>query len=101
MVIPNYTYLKLKMPGPKGINTVRPSFEHAFKCDVECVEHTEVLALDEALMADMEKLANKALGSPNKHSGSFEATEHTKAMPLDPNTPEGKMLRVSSSVDLK
>jgi hypothetical protein len=29
------------------------SIEHAFDCDVECVEHTEALALDEALMANL------------------------------------------------
>ena len=41
MAIPNYTYLKLKMPGPKGVITVGSSFEHAYECDVECVEHAE------------------------------------------------------------
>ena len=41
IAIPNYTYLKLKMPGPKGVITVGSSFEHAYECDVECVEHAE------------------------------------------------------------
>ena len=27
MVVPNYTYLKLKMPGPNGVITVSGSFE--------------------------------------------------------------------------
>ena len=39
MAIPNYTYLKLKMPGPKGVITVSSSIEHAYECDVECVEY--------------------------------------------------------------
>jgi hypothetical protein len=26
MVVPNYTYLKLKMPGPKGVITVGPTY---------------------------------------------------------------------------
>jgi hypothetical protein len=26
MVIPNYTYLKLKMPGPNGVITVGPTY---------------------------------------------------------------------------
>jgi hypothetical protein len=30
MAIPNYTYLKLKMPGPKGIITVKGNFEQAY-----------------------------------------------------------------------
>ena len=33
MAIPNYTYLKLKMPGPNGIITVSSAFSHAFACD--------------------------------------------------------------------
>jgi hypothetical protein len=47
MAVPNYTYLKMKMPGPNGVITVGSSTEHAFDCDVECVEHAEALALDE------------------------------------------------------
>jgi hypothetical protein len=50
MAVPNYTYLKMKMPGPKGVITVDWSIEHAFNYVVECVEHAEALALDEALM---------------------------------------------------
>jgi len=38
VAIPNYTYLKLKMPGPKGVITVSSSYEHAYECDVECAE---------------------------------------------------------------
>ena len=49
MAVPNYTYLKMKMPGPKGVITIGSSFEHAYECDVECVENAEALALDEAL----------------------------------------------------
>jgi hypothetical protein len=72
MAVPNYTYLKMKMPGPKGVITVGSSIEHAFDCDVECVEHAEALARDEALVAN-----------------------------LDPAAPEGKALRVSSTLDPK
>jgi hypothetical protein len=101
MAVPNYTYFKMKMPGPKGVITVGSSIEHAFNCDVECVERTEALALDEALVASMEKLVNEDLNSTAKHVGSFEAAEQTKEVPLDPTAPEGKALRVSSTLDPK
>jgi hypothetical protein len=101
MAVPNYTYLKMKMSGPKGIITVGSSIEHAFDCDVECVEHAEALALDEALVAIMEKLVNEDLDSTAKHAGSFEAAEQTKEVHLDPDAPEGKALRVSSTLDPK
>jgi hypothetical protein len=101
MVVPNYTYLKMKMPGPKGVITVGSSIEHAFDCDVECVEHAESLALDETLVPDLEKLANTSPDSSTKHAGSFEIAEQTKEVPLDPAASEGKTLRVSSTLNPK
>jgi hypothetical protein len=101
LAVPNYTYLKMKMSGPKGVITVGSSIEHTFDCDVECVEHAEALALDETLVTDMEKLANEGPDSSSKHAGSFEAAEQTKEVPLDPSAPEGKALRVSSTLDPK
>jgi hypothetical protein len=84
MAAPNYTYLKMKMSGPKGVITVGSSIEHAFDCDVECVYHAEALVLNESLVAGLERLANEGLDSPVKHAGSFEAAEQTKEVPLDP-----------------
>jgi hypothetical protein len=65
------------------------------------VEHAEELSLDEALVASMEKLVNEDLDSTTKHVGSFEAVEQTKEVPPDPAAPEGKALRVSSTLDPK
>jgi hypothetical protein len=101
MAVPNYTYLKMKMSGPKGVITMGSSIEHAFDCDVECVEHAEALTLDETLVTDMEKLANEGPDSSTKHAGSFKAAEQTKEVPLDPASPEGRVLRVSSTLNLK
>jgi hypothetical protein len=101
MAVPNYTYLKMKMSGPKGVITMGSSIEHTFDCDIECVEHAEALALDETLVTDMEKLANEGPDSSAKQARNFEAAEQTKEVPLDPAAPEGKMLRVSSTLDPK
>jgi hypothetical protein len=101
MAVPNYTYLKMKMSGPKGVITLGSSIEHAFDCDIECVEHAEALAFDEALIANLEKLVNEDLDSSAKHVGSFKAAKQTKEVPLDSTTLEGKALRVSSTVDPK
>jgi hypothetical protein len=65
------------------------------------VEHAEAQALDEALMANLEKLVNEELDSATKHAGSFEVAEQTKEVALDPAAPEGKALRVSSTLDPK
>ena len=66
MAVPNYTYLKLKMPGPKGVITIGSSFEHAYECDVECVERAEAQAEDEALAATLDKMASEALDSTHR-----------------------------------
>jgi hypothetical protein len=46
-------------------------------------------------------MVNEDLNSAAKHAGTFEAAEQTKGVPLDPSTPEGKALRVSSTLDPK
>ena len=38
MATPNYTYLKLKMPGPNVIITMSSAFSHALACDHEHYE---------------------------------------------------------------
>jgi hypothetical protein len=35
MAVPHYTYLALKIPGPKGVITVKGSFEVSDTCDKE------------------------------------------------------------------
>jgi hypothetical protein len=81
MVIPNYTYLKMKMSRTKGVIIVGSSIEHAFDCDVECVEHVEALVLDEAFIVNLEKLVNEDLESSSKHADSFKAAEQTQEVP--------------------
>jgi hypothetical protein len=87
----------MKMLGPKGVITVGSSIEHAFDCDVECVEHAEALVL----VTNLEKLVNEDLDSSAKHAGSFEAAEQTKEVPLNPAALGGKALRVSSTLNPK
>ena len=94
MAVPNYTYLKMKMPGSKGVITVSPSFEHTYEYDVECFEHAEALAEDEALAADLEKMANQAIDTTHQNAGSFGPAEGVKELPLDPNCPDGKALKI-------
>ena len=101
MAIPNYTYLKLKMPGPKGVITVGSSFEHAYECDVECVEHIEALALDEALAVQLQGMAEEAMDSKQRHAGTFEPAEGTKDVPLNPKTSDSKTLKISATLSSK
>jgi hypothetical protein len=90
MAVPNYTYLKLKILGPKGVITVRPSYEHAYECDIECVEHGEAIAEMTTLAADLDGLT-KEIPNPKCHAGNFEPIEDIKLVPLDPTSSDGKV----------
>jgi len=100
MAIPNYTYLKVKMPETKGIITVSSSYEHAYECDVECVEYGEAVESSTELTSKLEALAAEAL-EPKRHAGSFEPAERTKKIPLDPSNSDGKVLTISIDLDPK
>jgi hypothetical protein len=100
MAIPNYTYLKLKMPGPKGVITVGPTYRHAYECDVECVEYAEALAESEALIADLDCLSKEA-PDVKRHAENFEPAEAVKSVPLAPINDAGKKVGIGSELDLK
>jgi hypothetical protein len=90
----NYTYLKLKMPGPNGVITVGPTYRHAYECDVECMEYAE------ALIADMESLP-KEVPDAKCHAGNFKPVEAVKSVPLDPSNDASKQIRIGSKLDPK
>jgi hypothetical protein len=100
MVVPNYTYLKLKMSGPNGDITVGPTYRHAYECDVECVEYAEALTESEALIADLESLP-KEVPDAKRHTDNFEAAEAVKSVPLDPSNDTSKKIRIGSELDPK
>ncbi|XP_066316630.1 uncharacterized protein [Miscanthus floridulus] len=58
MAVPNYTYLKLKMPGPNGVITIESTYEHTYDCDVECIEYAEALVEAETLIVDLDRLGS-------------------------------------------
>jgi hypothetical protein len=100
MAVPNYTYLKLKMPGPIGIITVGSTYRHAYECDVECVEYAEALAESEALIADLERLSKEAPDA-KWHAGNFEPAEAVKSVSLNPSNDTNKKVRIGSDLDPK
>jgi hypothetical protein len=94
MAVPNYTYLKLKMPGPNGVITVGPTYKHAFECDVECVEYAE------ALIADLES-PSEEVPDIKRHAGNFEPAETVKSVPLDSSGDASKQIRIDSELGPK
>jgi hypothetical protein len=100
MVVPNYTYLKLKMPGPNGVITVGSMYRHAYECDVECMEYAEALTESEDLITDLESLS-KEVPDAKRHTDNFELAEAVKSVPLDPSNDASKQVRIGSELDPK
>ena len=100
MAIPNYTYLKLKISGPGAVITVGTSFQHAYECEVECCNHAVAIVASGELAA-IKKEVTKEAHDPKKSTGSFEPVEGSKEVLIDPGSPEGKMVRISTAVSSK
>jgi hypothetical protein len=88
------------MPGPKGVITIGPSYEHVYECDVECVKHGEAILKSATLAADLDGLS-KEIPDPKRHVGNFEPAEDVKPVPLDPTSSDEKALKVSATLDPK
>ncbi|XP_066361242.1 uncharacterized protein [Miscanthus floridulus] len=100
MGIPNYTYLNLKIPGLSGVITVGTSFQHAYECEVECCDHaTAIVASGE--LAAIKKEVTKEAPDPKKSIGSFEPMEGSKEVLIDPDSPNGKVVRIGTTLSSK
>ena len=101
MAIPNYTYLKLKMPGPNGVITVGSAFSHAFTCDHEHFElTTAVINLFE--LPWLRESSTPVVPDCNKPTSSmaFCPLKETKAVGIDPTDPT-KTVRIRTKLPAK
>ncbi|XP_066381346.1 uncharacterized protein [Miscanthus floridulus] len=100
MAVPNYTYLKLKMLGPRGVITIGTSFQRAYECEVKCCGHASAVVASKKLAALREEVAKK---TPNakKSTGSFESAEGSKEVLVDPSSFEAKKVRIGTTLSFE
>ena len=101
MVIPNYTYLKLKMLGPNGIITVSNAFLHAFACDREHYK-LATMVVNSSELLQLRESSTLAILDCNKPTSSiaFCPLKETKAVGVDP-TDLAKMVRIGTQLPTK
>ena len=101
MAIPNYTYLKLKMPGPNGVITMGSNFSHAFTCDHEHYELATVVVNSSKLprLGESSILVVLDYNKPTS-SMSFRSLEETKAVGINPTDPT-KTVRIRTQLSAK
>ena len=101
MAIPNYTYLKLKMPGPNGVIIVGSAFSHAFTCDREHYELATTV-INSSELPRLGELSTPAVPDCNKPTSStaFRPLEETKVVGIDP-TDSTKTVRIGAKLPAK
>ena len=93
MAVPNYTYLKLKMSGPRGVITVGTSFQRAFECEVEsCELYSATLASEE--LAAIGKDVVEGAPDVKRAARSFEPTKNIKEVLVNPDNSAYKTVRI-------
>ena len=97
MVVPNYTYLKLKMSGPHGVITVGTSFQRAYECEVECCGHAAAIVASGELVALKEEVTEEAPDA-KKSTRSFVPIEGSKEVLVGLNSSEGKTVRIGTKL---
>ncbi|XP_066333779.1 uncharacterized protein [Miscanthus floridulus] len=100
MAIPNYTYLKLKIPGPDEVITVGTSFQRAYECEVECCGHATAIVASGELGAIKKEVPKEALDA-KKLTKSFKPMEGSQEVLIDPDNPDGKVVRIDTTLSSK
>ena len=101
MAVPNYTYLKLKLPGPNGVITVSGSFEQAYVSSREYYDLVTTVA-NSAELGQLRATTAECRPDPGKPSQTptFVPTEETKSVTVD-NADPTKTVRVGSQLSAK
>ena len=101
MAIPNYTYLKLKMPRPYGVITMSSVFSHAFTCDREHYELATVVVNSSELprLGESSTLVVPECNKPTS-STAFCPHKETKVVEIDPIDPT-KTVRIGTQLPTK
>ena len=94
MVIPNHTYILLKMPAPNGVLSIRGDIQTSHSCETENINTDETMqrSNNQALVAQAAKdLAKDQLRIPSNDSASgsqLHPDSQTKAIVLRDNHPD-------------
>ncbi len=89
MVVPHYTYMMMKMPGPRGVISLRSDIKQAVTCDkksCEMAQTREITLAQEEIRLAASTATEGEVPAP-KISKNGESDAKTKKIPLDPSDP--------------
>ena len=109
MAVPHYAYLKLKMPGPKGLITIIGDYKKSLECAKAGSQLAESLVIAEerrqldrlGALAGEQPVMPAQLKQP-ADEGSFKPAKVTRKVSLDPSNPDSsEYVVVGSGLDSK
>jgi hypothetical protein len=98
MAVPNYTYLKLRILGPKRIITVGPTYQRTYECDVECFQFAAATIRSERLHVEPRSEDQDVPESSKRAACSFEPAKDVKDVVV---FDDGRTLRIGTALDPK
>ena len=101
MAVPHYTYLLLRMPGPRGPITVQGSFALSDKCDRDFNKISESFGMQAEYESAKLTIDHDVLPDVGRslQQQAFDTTKNTKEVQVHPSDPK-KTTFVASNLDV-
>jgi hypothetical protein len=96
MAVPNYMYLELKIPRPRGIIIVGPMYQRAYECDAECFQFTEATVRSARLHAGPHSEDQDIPEMSKRAAYSFEPAKDVKDTVV---SDDGCKLRIGTALN--
>jgi hypothetical protein len=89
MAVPHYAYLKMKLPGPRGVITVSRSFKKSLACAKESSQRVKALVITEEKRQLLHRMELTQQDVPARQSpvDQFKPADDTKKILLDESDP--------------
>lgn len=100
MAIPNYTYLKLNMPGLASTITMGATVQHTYECEVEFCDLAKGVSKGQVLSKVLQTIGKKAPDA-KKAATTFKPTDDTKEVPLDPRSTNRQTVCIGATLSPK
>jgi hypothetical protein len=102
MAVPHYAYLKMKLPGPRGVITVSGSFKKSLACAKESSQLAEVLVIAEEKwqLLHWVELAQQDVPVRQSPVEQFKPADDTKKILLDESDPS-KFIIIGTDLSAK
>ena len=105
MAVPHYTYLKMKLPGPKGIITVSGDYRRSIACATAGSKIADSFAIAEEFKEIKRAVEAEPAEAPaaKRPAGEmqFQASKDSTKIPLDASRPNEKFLTIGCNLSSK